>query len=224
MAPAEMPHHTAPRGQSMARAGRRSTSSTPRLGDRTLVLPRRQAQCTLRWTLTMECLPPGLAVSGSQERVLRHNVEQIAVFAPVVQIIDLLVPQMVGGKDGDWAHVLVSGSRSLFKLEYSHVLSSKLLAFTKISRSVGTGAATNCRRSRPCVQESSTRARESLDTRHPSCARLPRSCSVTRGVLVVVEGHQRIGAEEWLLWALQIRILVISIYPSFGCCRCKGCP
>ena len=47
-----------------------------------------------------------------------------------------------------------------------------------------------CRRRRPSVQRVPLEPRECLGTRRPSCARLPHSCSVTRGVVVVEEGHR----------------------------------
>ena len=78
---------------------------------------RHQRRC--RWGIAAR---PAHTVSGPQERVLRHTVEQIVVCAPVLQ--------MASGEVGDvlgpclsWA----SGSRSLLKLEYSHPLSSKLV-------------------------------------------------------------------------------------------------
>ena len=50
----------------------------------------------------MMCLPPGgsrpdrLAGVRPQERVQRHTVEQLADCVPVVPLLDVPVPQMVG--------------------------------------------------------------------------------------------------------------------------------
>ena len=58
LALAEMQHHTAPRGQNMARGWGGGARAALHATATALLLTRRQVRCTLRWTLTMECLPP----------------------------------------------------------------------------------------------------------------------------------------------------------------------
>ena len=76
---AESTHHTAPLGQRMARAGEDDLELHYTAKFRKHLFPSRSS-----------AEPP-----GPQERVQRHAVEQLAVFAPREQILDAPVAQMV---------------------------------------------------------------------------------------------------------------------------------
>ena len=93
----ESTHHTAPQGQRMARAGgevrgeaRRSSGGTSPPGGR--------RACTTKSSAGGG--PPWVRPPGPEERVQWRPVEQLADFAPMVQILDVLVPQMVGPTGG----------------------------------------------------------------------------------------------------------------------------
>ena len=95
MALAEYNHHTAPRRPTMARA-RGEESEMNNATARRLLPPGRHAQSTLRWTMTGMCLPPGrhlLLRCGHSWGFFRHTVECIADVVPMVQILDVPVPQ-----------------------------------------------------------------------------------------------------------------------------------
>ena len=101
MALADFTHHTAPRGHSMARAGRveREDNNEPRPLDPPLL----QAAGVQHFFLDDdESFAAGssrpdrlLAASGPQERALRHTVEQLADCVTVVPLLDSPVPQVV---------------------------------------------------------------------------------------------------------------------------------
>ena len=93
-------HHSAPRGQKTARAGEEDNemhfTATFRAN------PPPQAAGTENFSLDVEDVPAAgswpdrlFAVSGPQERVLRHTVEQMGDCVPVVPSLDVPVPQMV---------------------------------------------------------------------------------------------------------------------------------
>ena len=101
MALAEMSHHTAPRGQKTARAGEEDHEMHYTATVRTHPPP--QVAGTEYYELSDEDVvpargsrPPCLGEPrGPQERDLPRTVEQIAVYAPMVQILDAPVTQMV---------------------------------------------------------------------------------------------------------------------------------
>ena len=101
MALAEMSHHTAPRGQKTARAGEEDHEMHYTATVRTHPPP--QVAGTEYFELSDEDVvpargsrPPCLGEPrGPQERDLPRTVEQIAVCAPMVQILDAPVPQLV---------------------------------------------------------------------------------------------------------------------------------
>ena len=101
MALAEMSHHTAPRGQKTARAGEEDHEMHYTATVRTHPPP--QVAGTEYFELSDEDVvpargsrPPCLGEPrGPQERDLPRTVEQIAVYAPMVQILDAPVPQLV---------------------------------------------------------------------------------------------------------------------------------
>ena len=101
MALAEMSHHTAPRGQKTARAGEEDHEMHYTATVRTHPPP--QVAGTEYYELSDEDVvpargsrPPCLGEPrGPQERDLPRTVEQIAVYAPMVQILDAPVTQTV---------------------------------------------------------------------------------------------------------------------------------
>ena len=101
MALAEMSHHTAPRGQKTARAREEDHEMHYTATVRTH--PPHQVAGTEYYELSDEDVvpargsrPPCLGEPrGPQERDLPRTVEQIAVYAPMVQILDAPVTQMV---------------------------------------------------------------------------------------------------------------------------------
>ena len=105
MALAKSNHHAAPRGQGMARAWgvEREENYEPRLLDP----PLPQAAGVKHFFLDKDespaarcSRPDRLApVSGPEERVLRHTVEQLADCVTVVPLLDVPVPQMVDQVD-----------------------------------------------------------------------------------------------------------------------------
>ena len=95
MALAEMSHHTAPRGLRMARAGEEGREEHDALR-RQRPPPPQPELFQLYEEEPGGRRPTGLVEPpGPQERVPRHTVEQMADVAPMVQILDAPVPQMV---------------------------------------------------------------------------------------------------------------------------------
>ena len=95
MALAESQHHAAPRGQSMARAGGEESEMNTATGQKT-PLPR--AASTVHFDLfdegdVLAARPTPLVEVRPQQGVLRHTVECIADVVPMVQILDVPVPQ-----------------------------------------------------------------------------------------------------------------------------------
>ena len=93
-------HHSAPRGQKKARAGEEDNEVHFTATIRANLLP--QAAGTEHFALDVEDVPAARSqpdrvspVSGPQERVQRHTVEQIVVCAPDVPSLDVLVPRTV---------------------------------------------------------------------------------------------------------------------------------
>ena len=90
MALAEMTHHTATRGPKMARAGEE--------GHEEYDAPRRHKHPELFKLFEEEpggVRPEAFAEPRPQERIQRHTMEQLADFATMVQLLDVLVPLMV---------------------------------------------------------------------------------------------------------------------------------
>ena len=93
MALAEVQHHTAPRGQSMTRAGREDHELNYTATVQTHP-PLQPSTVYFSFAGDEEVLAAGVRpaplseVAGTQEQVKRHTVEQIVDSVPVVQILD----------------------------------------------------------------------------------------------------------------------------------------